>query len=208
MFLARPPRIIRTLAPRRVWHVPGCGNRVFLTFDDGPTPETTPMVLDLLKTEGVKATFFCLGAAALQRPELLLRIRNEGHALGNHSWSHLNGWKTETAKYVSDVQRCAEVVSSPLFRPPYGSITFRQAKALAGMGYRIVMWSSLSGDYDPRKRPQECAQNVLKGLKPGDIMVFHDSAKSRNNVMGALPEVIRGVRERGYQFDTLTQRTT
>lgn len=208
MFFARPPRIVRSLAPQRVWRVPDCGNRVFLTFDDGPTPETTPMVLDLLKAEGVRATFFCIGAAALQHPELVSRIKNEGHALGNHSWNHLNGWKTETEKYVSDVQRCAEVLASPLFRPPYGRITFRQAKVLAGMGYRIVMWSSLSGDYDPRKGAQECAQNVLMGLKPGDIMVFHDSVKSRKNVLGALPEVILGVRKRGYEFDTLTPLIT
>jgi peptidoglycan-N-acetylglucosamine deacetylase len=203
MFSARTPRILHALFPRWTWALRDRKNQVFLTFDDGPGIETTAPLLDLLNELEVKATFFCLGSAIVKYPDLYQRILEEGHGVGNHTWSHVNGFKTELTHYTAEVERCATLVHSKLFRPPYGRITPRQAHALRRKGYRIVMWTSLSGDYDSRLLPATCARNVLSGLKAGDIMVFHDSAKSRENVLNALPEVIAEVRRRGLTFGTL-----
>ncbi|MBL7942284.1 MAG: polysaccharide deacetylase family protein, partial [Flavobacteriales bacterium] len=190
MFFARTPRILHAIFPKWTWALRDRDKQVYLTFDDGPCLETTAPLLDLLKAHNVAATFFCLGSAVDQHPDLFRRIIVEGHAIGNHTWSHVNGFKTPVAAYIEEAERCATRVDSHLFRPPYGRITPSQARALRRKGYRIVMWTSLSGDYDPSLLPEACARNVLHGIKAGDIMVFHDSAKSRSNVLGALPEVI------------------
>src|SRR5690606_7851349 len=177
------PRFIQRLYPERIWAFSRSSNSVFLTFDDGPIPKVTPWVLDELKKHNAKATFFCIGENVQKHPEIFRRILDEGHSVGNHTFNHLNGWKTEVSEYVDNVLKCEEVFNSEfgiqnselLFRPPYGRISSKQAKLLLKEGYKIVMWSCISYDYDRNVSEEKCLQNVLRSVRSGSIIVFHDS---------------------------------
>jgi peptidoglycan/xylan/chitin deacetylase (PgdA/CDA1 family) len=183
------------------------GKEVFLTFDDGPHPEITPWVLAELKKYDAKATFFCIGKNVVQYPDVYRQILAAGHATGNHTFSHVNGWKTSTADYIRDVQKAGEVIDSSLFRPPYGRIRKAQAKKLVDVlekkCVRIVMWDVLSADFDTSFSPQRCAEVVLRYAEPGSVIVFHDSAKAFPNLQHALPVVLATLRDKGYSFRKL-----
>jgi peptidoglycan-N-acetylglucosamine deacetylase len=159
------------LIPGIRFSMAGEANSVYLTFDDGPHPETTPRILALLAKHDARATFFCLGRNAEKYPAVFDSIIEGGHAVGNHSWSHLNGWVTPTGKYLEDVQRASGVISSKLFRPPYGRITPGQYRQLRKK-YEIIMWTRQFADYRPGFNP---GKTSLKGTLPGDILVLHDS---------------------------------
>ncbi len=198
------PRFIQRLYPERVWAFSRKEGAIYLTFDDGPIPEVTPWVLDELKKIGAKATFFCIGENVQKHPEIFRRIIAEGHSVGNHTFNHLNGWQTETSEYIENVLNCEEIFNSEfriqnselLFRPPYGKITSKQAKILQKKGFEIVMWDILSYDYDTTISPEKCLQNILKNIKPGSVVVFHDSLKAEKNLRYVLPKVLEfiGVR--------------
>lgn len=192
-------RIFREL----IWYFPQRENEIFLTFDDGPTPEFTPWVLSVLKEYNARATFFCLGKKVEQNPGLFQQIKDEGHAVGNHSYSHLSGWKTKNQTYYKDVYKASEFIYSKLFRPPYGEIKLRQIKQLKGK-YRIVMWDVLSYDYDPQIIPQKCLHNVLKKATSGSIVVFHDKQKARKNLQYTLPRVLQHFSDKGFVFKPIT----
>ncbi|MGC9375787.1 MAG: polysaccharide deacetylase family protein [Bacteroidales bacterium] len=192
-------RIFREL----IWYFPQRENEIFLTFDDGPTPEVTPWVLSVLKEYNARATFFCLGKKVEQNPGLFQQIKDKGHALGNHSYSHLSGWKTKNQTYYKDVYKASEFIYSKLFRPPYGEIKLRQIKQLKGK-YRIVMWDVLSYDYDPQITPQKCLHNVLKKATSGSIVVFHDKQKARKNLQYTLPRVLQHFSDKGFVFKPIT----
>lgn len=192
-------RIFREL----IWYFPQRENEIFLTFDDGPTPEFTPWVLSVLKEYNARATFFCLGKKVEQNPGLFQQIKDEGHAVGNHSYSHLSGWKTKNQTYYKDVYKASEFIYSKLFRPPYGEIKLRQIKQLKGK-YRIVMWDVLSYDYDPQITPQKCLRNVLKKATSGSIVVFHDKQKARKNLQYTLPRVLQHFSDKGFVFKPIT----
>lgn len=192
-------RIFREL----IWYFPQRDNEIFLTFDDGPTPEFTPWVLSVLKEYNARATFFCLGKKVEQNPGLFQQIKDEGHAVGNHSYSHLSGWKTKNQTYYKDVYKASEFIYSKLFRPPYGEIKLRQIKQLKGK-YRIVMWDVLSYDYDPQITPQKCLRNVLKKATSGSIVVFHDKQKARKNLQYTLPRVLQHFSDKGFVFKPIT----
>ncbi|GAB5401160.1 MAG: polysaccharide deacetylase family protein [Aureisphaera sp.] len=182
---------------------------VYLTFDDGPITRVTPWVLDLLKQHNAKATFFCIGDNIAKHPEVFARIQAEGHSIGNHTFNHLNGWKTTTENYVENTLRAEETLmkegcQSKLFRPPYGKIRFEQAKALRKLGYKIIMWDVLSADFDPAVSKEQCAENVLKHIKPGSIVVFHDSIKAEDRLTYALPKVLDFIREKGWKSDGIS----
>ena len=194
--------------PKRVWAFPFSEKQVYLTFDDGPIPEVTPWVLDELKKHNAKATFFCIGDNVRKHPELFSRIISEGHALGNHTFNHLNGRKTKAEDYIHNVLKADEMMkrsipqsskpeagSALLFRPPYGKITSKQAKILRNKGYRIIMWDVLSADFDSDVSEEKCLQNVLKNINPGSIIVFHDSLKAEKNLRYALPRVLNFISE-------------
>jgi peptidoglycan/xylan/chitin deacetylase (PgdA/CDA1 family) len=200
---AKIPRIVRWAYPQLIWQLPAADNTVYLTFDDGPTPDITPRVLDMLSVYGFKATFFLIGKNAVQHSELTGRILNEGHAIGHHSYSHVNGWKTADQHYLSDVRKAAKVIPSPLFRPPYGRITRSQITALE-QDYKIIMWNVLSGDYDRSLIPETCAANVLNNLKPGCIVVFHDSVKAWPNLQIALPQVLENMAQNGFTSQAIS----
>ena len=191
----RPPRILRKIYPDLIWDFPD-SRKVYLTFDDGPTPEITPWVLDQLRLYGAKATFFCLGKNVEQYPEIFQQILDEGHAVGNHTYSHQKGWEMKTWRYIEDVDFADDLIHSNLLRPPYGRIKPLQARLLAER-YNIICWSVLSQDYSALVSPRKCLRNVTKHVREGAIVLFHDSNKAFGNLRYALPRVLQHLQEQG-----------
>lgn len=189
MYLTRPPFLLRKLFPGLIWTIPNDENRVFLTFDDGPDPAVTPWVLDTLGSYNAKATFFCLGRNVEKHPDLFERIKTEGHAVGNHSYSHPDGWRTRNSNYFEDVERADSLIGSNLFRPPYGRITPSQIRGLKEK-YKIVMWDVLSGDFDVRQKPEKMVKLVQKLSRSGSIVVMHDKARINGKMQKFLPGIL------------------
>lgn len=192
----RPPRIIRKLYPSFIWNFPDEKEGIFLTFDDGPRPEVTPWVLDILDKYNAKATFFCIGKNVEMFPELFEEIRRRGHSVGNHSYSHVKGWGMKAGDYVQDIDTAGHLIKSNLFRPPYARITLSQARVLDER-YKAIMWSIISRDYNRNISGNACARNVIPYLEPGAIIVFHDSIKCAPNLFEALPQVLEAIRDKG-----------
>jgi peptidoglycan/xylan/chitin deacetylase (PgdA/CDA1 family) len=210
-YLLKIPWWLRKMYPAYTWRVPVTDNSVFLTFDDGPHPKITPWVLRQLALYGAKATFFCIGRNVETHPEIYKQILAEGHTVGNHTYTHLNGWRTPIKEYLEDVKKGSELTGSLLFRPPYGRIKKRQAKeilqASAAIGCtKIVMWDVLSADFDSAISPEACAEIVLKRVEPGSVIVFHDSEKAFKNLEYALPVVLDKLSKGGYLFKRLEDR--
>ncbi len=202
MYLARTPAFMKPLYSGRVWNMPTKEKVLYLTFDDGPIPELTPWVLDLLLEHGARATFFVVGNNAAKHPELLGRIRAEGHSVGNHTWDHLNGWRTPRFTYLRNVLRTQAITGSHLFRPPYGRITRSQSRAL-GRRFDVVMWDVLAADFDRTVSEERCLRNVIANARAGSIIVFHDSLKSEQRLRYALPRALEHFSEAGYVFCAL-----
>lgn len=188
--------------PEYTWNVPTNEQVLHLTFDDGPIPEVTPWVLDTLRPFGAKATFFCVGDNVVKHPSVYQQVMDEGHSVGNHTFNHLNGWQTDHVAYLNNVRRCARVVSSSLFRPPYGRLMPRQ-RAFIERHFRIIMWDVLSGDYDADISPDQCLENVLDNAQPGSIVLMHDSLKAERNLRFALPALLEYFAGKGYRFEHL-----
>jgi len=196
-----------------VWNLPNTENKIYLTFDDGPTPEITEWVLDQLKIHQAKATFFCVGKNIVNNSSLFSKIILEGHSIGNHSFNHLNGWHTSTEVYLDNIALCQlEIVNlkskicnlqSKIFRPPYGKIKTAQSKKLRRLSYKIIMWDVLSADFDQNISPEKCLENVLSNVKSGSIIVFHDSVKAFRNLEYALPKSLEILKQRGFKFDVI-----
>jgi peptidoglycan/xylan/chitin deacetylase (PgdA/CDA1 family) len=197
------PRIIQKLFPRRVWQIATDQKITYISFDDGPHERITPMVLQLLEKYGALATFFCIGDRVNKHPECFEQIKLAGHAIGNHTHHHVNGWKTDLKAYVEDVQKAAALIDSKLFRPPYGRITSDQFRQLENGGFKTIMWTILSGDYDKRLSPDECTNRVINALQPGAIILFHDSEKAEKNMLVALEKLLEEGNARGYVFKPL-----
>jgi peptidoglycan/xylan/chitin deacetylase (PgdA/CDA1 family) len=202
MHFVRVPYIIKKLYPKAIWSIPNSEKIIYLTFDDGPIPEITPWVLDVLKEKNVNATFFCVGENAKNNSDILHRIISEKHAIGNHTYNHLKGWNTHTLTYIKNTEKCAEIIKSNLFRPPYGRIKQNQYKLLSKK-YKIIMWDVLSGDYDKKVSPEKCLENVVNNLRNGSIIVFHDSLKAKLNLQYALPKFIDYALSNNYHFEIL-----
>lgn len=199
----KPSLIVkRFYGPNLIWSVKDKRNTVYLTFDDGPIPEVTPDVLNILEEYDVKATFFCVGHNVFKNPALYKQIQERGHKTANHTYNHLNSWKTTFQEYIDNVKKCAEFIESDLFRPPYGRITRRQSKILR-RNYKIIMWSVLSGDFKTDTTKEQCLENALNIDGNGSIVIFHDSIKAKEKVMYTLPGFIEGCLERGYSFELL-----
>ncbi|MVX34456.1 polysaccharide deacetylase family protein [Myroides sp. LoEW2-1] len=201
--------ILTNIFPKYTWIRKTSELKVYLTFDDGPIPQVTEWVLDLLQHYNIKATFFCIGDNIRKHPSVFKRIINEGHQVGNHTFNHLNGWKTSEEDYIANALLCEKEIKkycsndSKLFRPPYGKIKTAQAKRLSDKGYEIIMWHNLTKDYDRNLTPKQCLRRSLKHLKKGSIIVFHDSLKAQENMKYALPILIESLLDKGYTFDTL-----
>ena len=204
-YLVKTPGFVQQLFPRRVWEIKTDDNELFLTFDDGPHPLYTVYVLDLLKKYNAKATFFCIGENVKKYPDVYMRILEEGHKVGNHTYNHLNAWKTKETDYLANVKLAKAHIDSNLFRPPYGKINSFLVKQLASPQYNLttVMWTVLSADFDNRITGQRCLENVLLKADKGSIVVFHDSEKASKNMQFALPKVLEYFSQRGYRFSAL-----
>ncbi len=202
MYLVKTPSAVRKVFPRYLWKVDTTDKVVYLTFDDGPTPEITDAVLDVLKTHNALATFFCVGHRIASYPDIVARIKREGHLIGNHTMNHKNGKKTSNEEYLKDVQACSELIDTNLFRPPYGMIRSAQANHIL-QSMQVVMWDVLCGDFDERLTPEDCVKNVLTNVQEGSIVVFHDSQKAYHKMMPALKRTLEEFGDRGYRFEVL-----
>ena len=213
-------RIIKKIFSNYVWDIPNAENKVYITFDDGPTPEITEWTLDLLEKHNAKATFFCIGDNVKKFPAIYQKIISSNHSIGNHTFNHLNGWKNQNNIYLKNVKQCQDVLNNnnlkqtqeletqnsklkTLFRPPYGKIKPSQSKILRKLGYKIIMWDVISYDFDETISKEECLENVLKNVKSGSIIVFHDSQKSFKNLEYALPRTLEFLDEKGFVCDRI-----
>lgn len=210
-YFIKTPWWVKRLFSSYVWSIGATDKVVYLTFDDGPHPTITPWILNELKKYEAKATFFCIGKNVALHSDVYKRIINEGHAVANHTYQHLNGWKTSTAIYLHDVAATSELIASNLFRPPYGKITNSQAKgitqAMKVTRAKVIMWDVLSADFDRRLSPLQCADNVLKNVSPGSVVVFHDSEKAFINLEAALPLVLSSLEKEGYRFEKIVMES-
>lgn len=203
-YAVKTPWWLKRLYGRCLWQVPATENVLYLTFDDGPHPEATPFVLDQLRIYGAKATFFCIGKNVVAHPGLYGQLIEEGHRVGNHTQHHVNGWKTAMEAYLEEVKEAGKWIQSDLFRPPYGKISFSQARKIRQeLGLKVVMWSVLSGDFDVEISGARCAENVLNHAQAGSIVVFHDSQKAWERLQVALPATLKYFAERGFRFEIL-----
>ncbi|HTN16531.1 MAG TPA: polysaccharide deacetylase family protein [Chitinophagaceae bacterium] len=203
MYLIKPPSLLKQLYPADLEWKRESTDTVYLTFDDGPHPIATPFVLDELKKYHAKGTFFCIGKNVVERPDIYTRLLLEGHSAGNHTQTHLNGWKAGTAEYLDNIADAATHIDSKLFRPPYGKIKRKQANAIIGKGYRIIMWDVLSGDFDTGISPEKCWENVALHLTPGSIVVFHDSSKAWERLHYALPRTLAFCKQHNWKMEAL-----
>ncbi|MDE3183716.1 MAG: polysaccharide deacetylase family protein [Bacteroidota bacterium] len=204
-YLKKTPWFFKKFYQGRTWNIPTDEKILYLTFDDGPHPEATPFVLEQLKKFNAKATFFCVGKNVAENFSVYEQIIAEGHKVGNHTYSHLNGWKTDDKIYIEDIAKAAKIIDSDLFRPPYGKITKFQMKAIGGekLHLKTIMWDVLSGDFDQSVNGENCYLNVINNAKPGSIVVFHDSLKSFTTLKEALPRVLKYYTEKEYRFAIL-----
>jgi peptidoglycan/xylan/chitin deacetylase (PgdA/CDA1 family) len=198
--------MIQQLDRRMLWRVDTQEKVLYVTFDDGPIPELTPWVLDVLKEHGAKATFFCMGRNVEAHPALFQRLLDEGHSVGNHTWDHPSGWRSGRVDYLRSVLRCQRYTRTNLFRPPYGRATNAQINSLRKQ-FTLVMWDVLAGDFEERMTGDDCFAVVRDKARAGSIIVFHDNLLSEIRMKHALPLVLKHFKALGYRFDPLPMRT-
>lgn len=204
----KTPKLISSIFRKWFWSFSTNKKEIYLTFDDGPIPEITPWVLDQLAAYNAKATFFCIGDNIKKHPEVFQQIVKNGHSIGNHTFNHLNGWSFKSDEYLKNILLADSYLPSnyspKLFRPPYGKISPKQSKVLRSLGYKIIMWNVLSGDFDQKIDAKKCTKNVLNNIKNGSIVVFHDSIKAYPRLKETLPIILKELSNRGYRFKTIT----
>ena len=202
---------VKKIFSNYIWDIPNDENKIYLTFDDGPTPEITEWVLEELEKYKAKATFFCIGNNIQKHPGIFSKVIEKGHSIGNHTFNHLKGWEISTNEYIENVKQCSEEFLNcklntehcKLFRPPYGKIKLSQSKKLRKLGFKIIMWDVLSADYDHTISPEKCLENVLKNVKSGSIIVFHDSIKAFPNLEYTLPKALEILTKKGFVFERI-----
>lgn len=200
--IVRPPNWFRLFSGPVIWKVETEEKKLYLTFDDGPIPELTPWVMDTLESYGAQGTFFCVGDNVRKNPELFQEIRKRGHGVGNHGFSHQNGFRTSIRSYVLDVFKARRYIDSRLFRPPYGRIRALSRRILKTR-FRIVLWDVLTMDYDQEIDARQVVRNVIAHTEKGSIIVFHDNLKAQDNIRYALPRILDYYSKRDYTFCNL-----
>jgi peptidoglycan/xylan/chitin deacetylase (PgdA/CDA1 family) len=213
--------LIKRFFSNYIWDIPNSKKTVYLTFDDGPTPDISYWILDQLREHEIKATFFCVGENLKRHPEVAERILQEGHIIANHTFTHPNGWTTNTEKYIEDALLCEEEIrkqvavfssrsetenrslTTKLFRPPYGKLSPSQSTILRKMGYKIIMWDVLAADFLEEVSKEECLDNVINNATSGSIIIFHDNPKAFRDLEYTLPKAIEFLKEKGYKFDKI-----
>jgi len=207
-YFVKTPWWLKKLYQGVVWDYKSTHKTLYLTFDDGPHPVITPFVLDELDKYNAKATFFCIGKNVKEQQQTYERIIADGHAVGNHTFNHLNGWKTADDIYINNIDEAKKHIDSAIFRPPYGKIKKSQIKKIlqSDRNTRVIMWSVLSGDFDKAVSPKQCFNNVIKNVKDGSIIVFHDSEKAFEKMAYTLPLVLKYFSEKGYVFDKIQSK--
>lgn len=203
MFIEQSNQLIRWIWPA-TWRKSKDEKTIYLTFDDGPCPQVTSKVLEILDAYNVKATFFCVGDNVRKFPEIFEELRRRGHAVGNHTMHHLKGFETSFENYLEDIQQANFLIKSRLLRPPYGRITKKQLRALQGQ-YEIIMWDVITRDYNTKLSPDKIFRIVKRYTRNGSIIVFHDSNKAAQNLLEALPKSIEWLQAQGYDFALLEE---
>ena len=204
MLIERAPELYRNLYRGSHWRFNTDKKVVYLTFDDGPVPELTTWVLDLLDKYNIKATFFCVGDNVQKNPELYREIQERGHKVGNHTFHHIKGLETDTLSYLKDVQEASQLIKSTLFRPPYGHMRYPQFRALKKQ-YKVIMWDVVTRDYSHLMTAEQVFEVVKKYTRNGSIVVFHDSVKAGNRMKESLPKSIEWLLEQGYRFQLIEE---
>ena len=199
----QPPKWVRLFFKDALWRVDEDEKTVFLTFDDGPVPEVTPWVCDELKKRDIKATLFCVGENVVKHPEIYQMVIEGGHKTGNHSFNHLPAWRCSGEAYFKNIELGMEQIDSTLFRPPHGQLYPWQMSRLKRLFSKVVMWDVLSKDYDNSLSASEVFENVKRHVRPGSIIVFHDSVKAWPRLKEALPATIDYLIKEGYSFRLL-----
>jgi len=198
-----PPLVYKLMMPNALWRVKETKKVVYLTFDDGPIPDITEKVLDILLEHQIKAAFFCLGKNVEANPHLFKRLIEQGHLVGNHSYSHPDGWNTSNVNYYQDIEKSQKLIHSKFFRPPYGKLSLTQYLYLKKK-YKIVMWDVLTCDYDSNATVDFCFEAVKRKAKNGSIIVFHDSIKAAPQMLPSLVKSIEWLKSEGYSFGQFT----
>jgi len=199
MIIEQPARFLRWLYPRALWRMDPNERAVYLTFDDGPIPEVTPWVLDVLRQYGVKATFFMVGDNVRKHPDIFQMVVADGHRLGNHTFNHLGSMKHTLRTYLDNIAQADSLLHTDLFRPPHGWMR-HSAYAVVSRKYRVVMWDLVTRDYSKRLNGRDVLLNVRRYARPGSIITFHDSLKSHDKILYALPRAIEWLQSQGYAF--------
>ncbi|MBW7846327.1 MAG: polysaccharide deacetylase family protein [Bacteroidia bacterium] len=202
MYKHRIPAILPLIFPSLLWKVKTKENVIYITFDDGPHPDITPKVLEILNQYNAKATFFCVGENVEKYPETFQLILDANHAVGNHTYNHLKGWKTNTVNFAENINKASKIISSSLFRPPYGRITMEQIKSVS-KDYKIIMWSVLTRDYEKNLNINKAIKKLCNQTSQGDIVVFHDSRKAEKNMFILLKQMLEFFSKQGYRFEKL-----
>lgn len=209
MYWHKTPYWLKAFYPGLTWHKSRHEKKLYLTFDDGPIPIVTEYVLEQLQKYGAKATFFCVGDNIAKHPYVFLKIVDQGHRIGNHTFNHIKGWKTKDETYYENIEQCDEILvksykhnDHPIFRPPYGKITKNQVRHLKSR-YEIIMWDVLSGDFDAKLNPETCLKKTIEATRNGSIVVFHDSFKAEKTLRHCLPRYLSHFKEKGYTFEAL-----
>jgi peptidoglycan/xylan/chitin deacetylase (PgdA/CDA1 family) len=221
-YFIKTPNWIQKLYSNLIWSFTNSKKEIYLTFDDGPTPEITEWVLEILRKFNAKATFFCIGKNIKNHPEIFNKIIKQGHSVGNHTHNHLNGWKINNSRYIENVLETDGIISTlssdrqdffnhknlNLFRPPYGKIKRRQSKELIKRGFKIIMWDVLSADFDQSITKEQCLKNVVDNVGNGSIIIFHDSVKAEINMKYTLPKFLELLDQKGFEFKAIMLKRT
>lgn len=195
----KTPTIIQRFFPSIIWKKETSKKKIWLTFDDGPDEKITIFLLNLLKKLQIRATFFLIGKQVVKYPELARKIIEEGHTIGNHSYSHLNGLLTSNKIYYDDIDKAQKIVNSKIYRPPYGKISPIQLRKLKAK-YKIIMWDVLSWDFKENISSEKIYHNVINNTEKGSIIVFHNNIKSYNTIIKTLEKILVKLKEEGYIF--------